>query len=97
MPLFLSLLSLGCFAGAGTTVFRYDGRYFELLIICAVVLLAAAEIIGAIRSTGSGQAASDPQSAEAETVHELKEINARLVKVQLAIERLDQPSQFARS
>jgi hypothetical protein len=94
MPMFLSLLSLGCFAGAGTTFFRYDGRYFELLIICAVVLLAAAEIISAIRSTGAGQPASDPQSEEA--VHELKEINARLVKVQLAIERLDQPGQVKR-
>jgi hypothetical protein len=97
MPLFLSLLSLGCFAGAGTAFFRNDGRYFELLIICAVVLLAAAEIISAIRSTGSRQVASDPESAEGEAVHELKEINARLVKVQLAIERLDQPSQFVRS
>jgi len=35
MPMFLSLLSLGCFAGAGATFFRYDGRYFELLITCA--------------------------------------------------------------
>ena len=94
MPLFLSLLSLGCFAGAGTTVFRYDGHYFELLIICAVVLLAAAEIIGAIRSAGSRQLASDPQSAEA--VHELKEMIERLVKVQLAIEQLEKPSQVKR-
>ena len=90
MALFLSLLSLGCFAGAGTTFFRYDGRYFELLIICAVVLLAASEIISAIWSTRSGQPSADPQSADA--VHELKEINDRLVKVQLAIERLDRSS-----
>jgi hypothetical protein len=90
MPLFLSLLSICCFAGAGTTFFRYDGRHFELLIVCGVVLLAAAEIIGAIRSFGSGQLASDPRSTD--EVHELKEINARLVKLQLAIERLDRPS-----
>jgi hypothetical protein len=47
MALFLSLLSLGCFAGAGTTFLRYDGRYFELLIMCGVVTMAAAEIISA--------------------------------------------------
>jgi len=94
MPLFLSLLSLGCFAGAGTTFFRYDGRYFEFLIICAVVLLAAAEIISAIRNAAPGRPSSDPQSAEA--VHKLKEINARLVKVQLAIEQLERPSQVKR-
>jgi hypothetical protein len=85
MPLFFSLLSFGCFAGAGTTFFRNDGGYFELLIICAVVLLAAAEIISAIRSTGSRQLTS----STADDLLELKEINARLVKVQLAIERLE--------
>jgi hypothetical protein len=95
MALFLSLLSLGCFAGAGTTFFRYDGRYFELLIICAVVLLAASEIISAIWSARSGQPSADPQSAE--TLHELKEINDRLVKVQLAIEHLETPRQLWRS
>ena len=92
MALLLSLLSIGCFAGAVTTFLRYDGRYFELLTICAVVLLAAAEIISAIRNAGPGQPSFHPQSAE--DVHELKEINARLVKVQLAIERLDRPSQI---
>jgi hypothetical protein len=90
MALFLSLLSLGCFTGAGASFFRYDGRYFDLLIICAVVLLAAAEIISAIRHAGPGQASADPQSADA--IRELKEINDRLVKVQLAIERLDRSS-----
>jgi hypothetical protein len=90
MPLFLSLLSFGCFAGAGISFFRYEGRNFDLLIICAVVLLAAAEIISAIRSIGSGQLASAPQSTE--VLHELNEINGRLVKVQLAIERLDRSS-----
>ena len=93
MPLVLSLLSLGCFAGAGATFFRYDGRYFELLITCAVVLLAAAEIISAIRNVRPAQASAGPESADA--VRELKEINDRLVKVQLAIERLDRPSQPA--
>jgi hypothetical protein len=95
MALFLSLLSFGCFAGAATTFFRYDGRYFELLIICGVVLLAASEIISAIRNAGPGQASVDPQSAD--TVHELKEINDRLVKVQLAIEQLEPRRQLWRS
>lgn len=90
MALFLSLLSLGCFACAGTTFFRYDGRYFELLIMCAVVLLAAAEIISAIRNAGPRQASVDPENADA--VYELKAINDRLVKVQLAVERLERPS-----
>jgi len=94
--MFLSLLSLGCFAGAGATFFRYDGRYFELLITCAVVLLAAAEIISAIiRNARPGQVSAGPESADA--VRELKEINDRLIKVQLAIERLDRPSQPRRS
>jgi hypothetical protein len=95
MALFLSLLSLGCFAGAGAAFFRYGGRYFELLTICAVVLLAAAEIINAIRNAGPGQPSADPQSAD--TIHELKEINDRLVKVQLAIEQLEPPRQLRRS
>jgi hypothetical protein len=92
MPLFFSLLSFGCFAGAGTTFFRYDGRYFELLTICAVVLLAAAEIISAIRTNGLGQHTSEQQGTD--DVLELKEINSRLVKVQLAIEGLHRPSQL---
>jgi|NGEPerStandDraft_6_1074524.scaffolds.fasta_scaffold314076_1 hypothetical protein len=92
MALFLSLLSFGCFAGAGATFLQYDGRYFDLLIICAVVLLAAAEIISAIRNAGPGARSADLESADA--VRELKEINDRLVKVQLAIERLDRPSQL---
>jgi hypothetical protein len=92
MPLFLSLLSLGCFAGAGTTFFRYDGRYFELLIMCAIILLISSEIVSAIRS--SGQTTFDPQSADA--LHELKAINDRLVNVQLAVERLDRPNQSGR-
>jgi hypothetical protein len=71
--------------GAGTTFFRYDGRYFEVLIICAVVLLAAAEIVSAIRSAGAGKLTS----STTDDLLELKEINARLVKVQLAIERLE--------
>jgi hypothetical protein len=95
MALFLSLLSLGCFAGAGATFFQYNGRYFELLIICAVVLLVAAEIISAIRNAGPEQASVDPQQS-ADALRELQEINDRLVKVQLAIERLDRPSQPTR-
>jgi hypothetical protein len=56
MAPFLSLLSCGCFAGAGTTFFLYNGRYFELLIICGVVLLAASEIISATRTAKVGAA-----------------------------------------
>ena len=95
MPLLLSLLSLGCFAGAGTTFFQYDGRYFELLIICGVILMAASEIVGAIWNARLGQPTADLQSAEA--LHELKEINDRLVKVQLAIEQLEPPRHLWRS
>ena len=58
-----------------------------MLIMCAVVLMAAAEIISAIRKTEAKQLPFDFQSAEA--LHELKEVNARLVKVQLALERLE--------
>jgi hypothetical protein len=36
MPMFLSLLSLGCFGGAAASFLRYDGKYFELLVLCAV-------------------------------------------------------------
>lgn len=95
MALFLSLLSFGCFAGAATTFFRYDGHYFELLIMCGVVLLAASEIISAIRTARSEQPSTEPKNAE--SLHELKEINDRLVKVQLAIEQLEPPRQLWRS
>jgi hypothetical protein len=95
MPMFLSLLSLGCFAGAGATFFRYDGHYFELLITCAVVLLAAAEIVSSIRNARPEQASNGLEHAE--VVRELREINNRLVKVQLAIEQLETPSQPRRS
>jgi hypothetical protein len=94
MALFLSLLSLGCFAGAGTTFLRYEGRHFELLIICGVMLMAASEIISAIRKAEPRQLSVDPQSAD--TIHELKQINDRLVKVQLAMERLEPPHETRR-
>ena len=94
MALFLSLLSFGCFAGAATT-FRYEGRYFELLIMCGVILMAASEIISAIRKAEPRQLSVDPQSTD--TIHELKEINDRLVKVQLAIERLEMRTQLLRA
>ena len=51
MPMFISLLSLGCFGcfgGAAASFTRYDGKYFELLVLCGVILFATSEIIGAI-------------------------------------------------
>jgi hypothetical protein len=56
--------------------------------------LAAAEII-AVRNAGPRQASTEPEGVD--VVRELKEINDRLVKVQLTIERLDRPSQSRRS
>ena len=48
MPMFLSLLSLGCFGGAAASFLRYDGKYFELLVLCAVILFSTSEIVSAI-------------------------------------------------
>jgi hypothetical protein len=48
MPMFISLLSLGCFGGAAASYTRYDGRYFELLVLCGVILFATSEITSAI-------------------------------------------------
>ena len=89
MPMFLSLLSFGCFAGAGASFFRHEGRYFELLILCAVVLLIASEIVSAIRGASTGQLSLDSLGADA--LYELKAINDRLDKVKLAIEQLERP------
>lgn len=97
MALLLSLLSFGCFVGAATTFLRYDGLYFELLIICGVVLLAASEIVSAIRSAASRPAQPSDDLLSAEAIHELKAINDRLVKMQLAIEHLEPPRQLSGS
>jgi hypothetical protein len=74
------------------TYFRYDGHYFELLIICGVILLTASEIISALWSTRSASPPADFYSGE--VLHELKEINNRLVNVQLAIQHLEPPRQW---
>jgi hypothetical protein len=86
MPMFISLLSFGCFAGAGATFFWHDGRYLELLVMCGVVLFAAAEIASAILTAQPRQAPADDMMS-AEFLRELEKINDRLVKVQLATPR----------
>ncbi len=44
----MCLLSLGCFGGAAASFLRYDGKYFELIVLCAVILFSTSEIVSAI-------------------------------------------------
>jgi hypothetical protein len=84
MPIFLSLISLGCFAGAAASFQLYDGKHLELLILCGVILEAAASIVAAILRSAPKETPVDFEAGE--VLFELKEINRRLVNIQLAVE-----------
>jgi hypothetical protein len=44
-PHYLSVVALGCFAGAAWSYFQFGGRHLELLILCGVIHEAAAAIV----------------------------------------------------
>jgi hypothetical protein len=46
--MFLSLVGLGCFGGAGLSYAQFNGRHLELLVICGVIFVVGAEIVGAL-------------------------------------------------
>jgi hypothetical protein len=67
MPMFISLLSFGCFGGADASFLRYDGKYLELLILCAVILFSASvSSIGCAAVNGAAQHQRDKKSDGAE-------------------------------
>jgi hypothetical protein len=72
MAIMLSVLSVACFIGAATSFLRYESKYFDLLVLCGVVLLGTAA----------------PSFEVDASHEELKSINHRLHDIQTAIESL---------
>jgi len=42
MPILMSLLSVACLVGAVVSFLRCNGKYFDLLVLCGVILLSSA-------------------------------------------------------
>jgi hypothetical protein len=72
MAISLSVLSVACFIGAAISFVRYDSKYFDLLILSGVILIATAM----------------PSFEVDASLEELKSINHNLVGIQTAIENL---------
>jgi hypothetical protein len=74
LAIFLSVLSVACFAGSVISRRYYDSRHFDLLILSAVIFLSAA-----IPSFGVDT-----------SLEELKSVNQNLLNIQAAIEKIQQ-------
>jgi hypothetical protein len=74
LAILLSVLTVACFVAAAVSFLRYDGKYFDLLILSGVIFLGTAI----------------PSFEIDASLEELKSINHRLLDVQTAIERLPQ-------
>ena len=74
MAIILCVLSAACFVGATISFFRYDSKHFDLLVLCAVILLSTAA----------------PSFEVDASLEELRSINHRLLDVRTAIEGLQQ-------
>jgi hypothetical protein len=72
MALFLSVLSIACFAGAAISFFRYDSKYFDLLVLSGVIFMGTAI----------------PSFEVDSSLEKLDSINHNLVSIQKAIENL---------
>ncbi len=72
MAILLSVLTVACFLAAAVSSLRYEGRYFDLLILAGVIFLGTAI----------------PSFEIDASLEELKSINHRLLDVQKAIENL---------
>jgi hypothetical protein len=72
MALFLSVLSIACFVGAAISFFRYDSKYFDLLVLSGVIFIGTAI----------------PSFEVDSSLEKLDSINRNLVNVQKAIENL---------
>jgi hypothetical protein len=72
MALFLSVLSIACFVGAAISFFRYDSKYFDLLVLSGVIFIGTAI----------------PSFEVDSSLEKLDSINRNLVNIQKAIENL---------
>jgi hypothetical protein len=72
LAILLSVLTVACFLTAAVSFLRYDGKYFDLLILAGVIFLGTAI----------------PSFEIDASLEELKSINHRLLDVQTAIENL---------
>ena len=80
MAIILCVLSAACFVGATISLLRYDSKHFDLLVLCAVILLGTAA----------------PSFEVDASLEELRSINHRLLDVRTAIEGLQRPAQRQR-
>ena len=98
MPFLLSFFALACFSGAYVSFQYFDAKYFELLILCGVILEVGATVAASIAKAVAASVTKPPlfDSQAVETLHELKEINQRLIRVQLAIEALEHQTSLNR-
>lgn len=72
MALLLSVLSITCFVGAAISYFRYDSKYFDLLVLSGVIFMGTAI----------------PSLEVDSSLERLDSINHNLVNIQKAIENL---------
>jgi hypothetical protein len=70
MAIALSVLSVACFIGAAISFFRYNSKYFDLLILSGVIFLGTAI----------------PSFEVDASFEELQSINHNLANIQAAIE-----------
>jgi hypothetical protein len=74
MPILMSLLSVACLVGAVVSFLRCNGKYFDLLVLCGVILLSSAV----------------PSFEVDASLEELKSINQRLQVLHALVEKLGQ-------
>ncbi len=72
MAISLSVFSIACFIGAAISFFRYDSKYFDLLVLSGVIFIGTAI----------------PSFEVDASLEELKSINYNLVNIQAAVETL---------
>ena len=70
----MSLLSAACFIGALASFLRYDGKHFDLLILCGVILISGAA----------------PSFEVDTSIEALRSISDRLLNLQAVIEKSQQ-------
>jgi hypothetical protein len=74
MPILMSLLSVACFVGAVISFRRCNSKYFDLLVLCGVILISSA---------------APPFEVDA-SLGELRTISHRLQDLHALVEKLGQ-------
>jgi hypothetical protein len=74
VPILMSLLSAACFIGSLASFLRYDGKHFDPLILCGVILISSAA----------------PSFEVDTSIEELKSINHRPLDLQTVVEKSQQ-------